>query len=349
VPVPQHSYCKKLPSYIQSKSPLFYETISPCPILTDPAKETVLSLQLTFRYWQAALSSPCSPPFSMLHSPSSLCLSCRRGVSFWDHFRGPPLDMLWKLHVSPVLKAPCLDAVLQVRPHSAEQRGRITSLTPPVRQDLPLGKLCWLSHITSLLWFNLAGGWALHSQLPSPHLPSGMRRRIGKKHKVQLTDWDKTIYWGNEKDNDYDIWNIPLASLSQLSSLCSLPAPWALCWEQPWLCTTLLSSSCKHRCVISVVFLLAPKQSTIPGTLKKTTPFHWIKGWYTTQEELAEESADTKFPLTSVRTEVEASVQQDTCWTRHCITHFLSSSFFTEIVPPVSICTFRKYSVRCYP
>ena len=35
-------YCKKLISYIQSKPPFFqFETISPCPVTTDPAKESV--------------------------------------------------------------------------------------------------------------------------------------------------------------------------------------------------------------------------------------------------------------------------------------------------------------------
>ena len=46
-----------------------------------------------------------------------------------DHFCGPPLDALQQLHVSPVLRTPHLNAVLQVRPHSTEQRVRITSLT----------------------------------------------------------------------------------------------------------------------------------------------------------------------------------------------------------------------------
>jgi len=45
-----------------------------------------------------------------------------------EHFCGPPLDALQQLHVSPVLRTPHLDAALQVRSHSAEQRDRITSL-----------------------------------------------------------------------------------------------------------------------------------------------------------------------------------------------------------------------------
>ncbi len=42
VSVPHHPHCKKRFSCIQSKSPLFqFETISPCPVTTDSAKESV--------------------------------------------------------------------------------------------------------------------------------------------------------------------------------------------------------------------------------------------------------------------------------------------------------------------
>jgi len=61
-------------------------------------------------------------------------------------------------------------------------------------------------------------------------------------------------------------WNTPLSNLGQLSSFCSLPAPWALRWERPWLCTTLLGSSYKHWCIISAVLLLEPKHSILPDT-----------------------------------------------------------------------------------
>ena len=71
-------------------------------------------------------------------------------------------------------------------------------------------------------------------------------------------------------------WNVLLASVSQLSSLCSLPAPWGLCCKWPWLCAVLLSSSYKHWCVISTSFLLQPKHSITPGPLKKTIPSQLI-------------------------------------------------------------------------
>ena len=39
---PRHPHCKRLFPYIQPKSATFeFETISPCPTITDPAKESV--------------------------------------------------------------------------------------------------------------------------------------------------------------------------------------------------------------------------------------------------------------------------------------------------------------------
>jgi len=70
----------------------------------------------------------------------------------------------------------------------------------------------------------------------------------------------------------YMLWIILLDSLRKLSQLCPLPAPWALCWEWPWLCAALLRDNYQHQCVINVVFLLEPKHSIVPGTLRKTIP-----------------------------------------------------------------------------
>jgi len=67
------------------------------------------------------------------------------------------------------------------------------------------------------------------------------------------------------------VWNIPLASLSQLFWFCSLPDAWALCWEWPSVCTALPSSNYEHGGVINIVFLLEPKYSIIPDASKKTT------------------------------------------------------------------------------
>jgi len=61
--------------------------------------------------------------------------------------------------------------------------------------------------------------------------------------------WDRTSLW----------------SVLIVSSL--LPG---LCWEQPWLCTALLSSSYKHQQVTNAAFLLEPKHSMTPEGNKST-------------------------------------------------------------------------------
>jgi len=68
------------------------------------------------------------------------------------------------------------------------------------------------------------------------------------------------------------VWNIPVASLSQLFQFCSFPPPWTLHCEWLWLCTPLLSSSYKHWSLINIVFLLALKHSIRTDTLKNYVP-----------------------------------------------------------------------------
>jgi len=68
-------------------------------------------LKLPFRYWKAAIRSPRSLLFSRLNSPSSLSLS---SLERYSTLCSPTLDAL---HVSPVLRTPYLDTVLQVSPH----------------------------------------------------------------------------------------------------------------------------------------------------------------------------------------------------------------------------------------
>ena len=41
-----------------------------------------------------------------------------------DHFCGPPLDALPQVHISPVLRAPHLETVLQVRLHQRRAKGQ---------------------------------------------------------------------------------------------------------------------------------------------------------------------------------------------------------------------------------
>ena len=59
VPVPHSLYCRKLLPYGWSKSPLFWvETISPCPITADPAKEPVPFLLIPLlAYWKHIIRS----------------------------------------------------------------------------------------------------------------------------------------------------------------------------------------------------------------------------------------------------------------------------------------------------
>ena len=68
-----------------------------------------------FWYREAALRLPHSILFSRLISPSSLSLSSLERLDSLVHFCVPPLDTLQQVHVSPVPRAPKLDAVLQVR------------------------------------------------------------------------------------------------------------------------------------------------------------------------------------------------------------------------------------------
>jgi len=107
----------------------------------------------------------------------------------------------------------------------------------------------------------------MHKQsLPDPWPMPSSPPKQWKRVRWTLTPFKTPFTWCHMT------WNIPLSSLSQLSSFCSLPAPWALCWEWPWLCTALFSRNYKHQCVISIVFLLEPKHSILPDTLKKIIP-----------------------------------------------------------------------------
>ena len=74
--------------------------------------------------------SQVSPETSLLQAEQpQLSQPVLTGEVFYpsDQFCAPPLDVLQQVHVSPVLRTPHLDAVLQVRSHTTEQKGRITS------------------------------------------------------------------------------------------------------------------------------------------------------------------------------------------------------------------------------
>ncbi|KAK4816932.1 hypothetical protein QYF61_025428 [Mycteria americana] len=66
----------------------------------------------------------------MVHSsPASRSLT-REVLQPPDHFCGPPLDPLQQVHVFPVLRAPELDAVLQVGSHQSRAEGQNHLLQP---------------------------------------------------------------------------------------------------------------------------------------------------------------------------------------------------------------------------
>ena len=72
------------------------------------------------------------------------------------------------------------------------------------------------------------------------------------------------------------VWNIPLASLGQLSWLCPLPASCAPPasslkgqyekLKSPWLSVSTAQQQLKRQCVISILLILNPKHSTTPAT-----------------------------------------------------------------------------------
>ena len=68
VQVPHHSYYKNIFPCIQSKSsPFQFETISYCPVTTDPTKVSVPFFPIPFRYLKAVIKSPHSLLFSRLN------------------------------------------------------------------------------------------------------------------------------------------------------------------------------------------------------------------------------------------------------------------------------------------
>ena len=123
VPVPHHPYCKKHISPIQSKSPFFlFENISPCSVIADPAKEPVLSYSLSLDTERPLSGLPGA--FSRLNSPSSLHLSSQGRCSIpWIIFEAL-LVILQQVCVPPVLRSPCLGAVLQVKPRQHRVEGQ---------------------------------------------------------------------------------------------------------------------------------------------------------------------------------------------------------------------------------
>ena len=108
--------------HLHSQSPLLSsEAISPSPI-ADPTMESVPSLLTAPLDADRPLSALLLLP-SLLHAAQPQLSACPRREGFHPchHFCVPPLDTaLQQLHVSPALRTPPVDAVLQVRCHSAQ-------------------------------------------------------------------------------------------------------------------------------------------------------------------------------------------------------------------------------------
>lgn len=103
---------------------------------------------------------------------------------------------------------------------------------------------------------------------PHPRTDAQLAPEQWKRRKDQLHSLQNSFHMMSH-GTPY-IWNIPLATFSQLLWFCSLPAPCALCCQWPFLCATLLSSNCEHQHVINIGFLL--ECCIIPDMLKKTIP-----------------------------------------------------------------------------
>ncbi|KAK4810711.1 hypothetical protein QYF61_007685 [Mycteria americana] len=113
VPVSHHPHRKKFLPYIQSTSTLFqFKTIAPCTVTTGLVLEGCYKVSQEPSLLQAEqpqLSQPVLIGEVLQHS---------------DHFRSPPLDSLQQVHVLLVLRAPELDAVLQVRSYQSRVEGQ---------------------------------------------------------------------------------------------------------------------------------------------------------------------------------------------------------------------------------
>ncbi|KAK4806791.1 hypothetical protein QYF61_005587 [Mycteria americana] len=98
-----------------------FQLLFPKPV----ALHGVAVTQAPFKYWKAAIRSPRSLPFSRLEQPQlSQPVLVGEVLQPSYHFHGPPLDPLQQLHVLLVLRAPELDAVLQVGSHQSRIEGQ---------------------------------------------------------------------------------------------------------------------------------------------------------------------------------------------------------------------------------
>ena len=90
VPVPHHPHCRKLLPYVLSKSPLLYfETISTCPITTDPYPSIHLSIYLyIYIHTHPSLQNPLD--------------NIERGTITWGLFLCAS-NLLWELEILEIV------------------------------------------------------------------------------------------------------------------------------------------------------------------------------------------------------------------------------------------------------
>jgi len=97
-------------------------SLKPLPLIlllhTHVKSPSPAFLQASFRYWKATITSPCTLLQAEQHQLFQPELTAEV-LQPSDHFCGLPLDLLQQVHVFPVLRAPELDAGLQVESHQS--------------------------------------------------------------------------------------------------------------------------------------------------------------------------------------------------------------------------------------
>ena len=111
-----------------------------------------------------------------------------------DYFCGPPLTMLQQVQVSPVLRTPHLDTVLQVRSHSAEERDHLPGPAGHAAFDAAQGMVGLLGSYAvmseayhRMVWVGLGWKRPLEVILSTPRLKSrGCLMQIAKNNVQTL-------------------------------------------------------------------------------------------------------------------------------------------------------------------
>jgi len=161
-------------------------------------------LQAPFKYWKSAIRFRRSLLFSTLNKPSSLSLSSGDVLQPSYHLCGPPLDLLQKLHIFPVCRAPDLDACSDFYQYSISWHDAVSSsgsciscfLVPDSLSYLHfLGPSSCQSHLFSYgFWLSERTVWRGETDYSSPKspvlpmwfpIPSGKREPFLPGHSRQ--------------------------------------------------------------------------------------------------------------------------------------------------------------------